>query len=234
VVLAFWRHAEARYGAGGKELAQYRYSLRPLKELYGATPAARISPKCLRAVRQRMIDLGWCRTLINRRVARVKTLFGWAVAEELVPPAVAHGLREVRGLRPGESAAREREPADSGPRRPARHTGGPALMNRRPSQRRRLQRLEAATRPPEPPPPPPTTPGPDEAGELAAELAMAFRRMVEHYRKEYQLPLQEAAERAAAPSTEHDAEVMHGPPDRASCYGLERVGEADPEGVLRR
>lgn len=39
LILAFWRDAECRYGAENKELLQYRYSLRPLKELYGTESA---------------------------------------------------------------------------------------------------------------------------------------------------------------------------------------------------
>jgi integrase len=110
LILAFYRHAEVRYGNGSRELEQFRYSLKPLKELYGTEPAARFGPKCLRAVRQRMIDAGLCRGVINRRITRLKTMFGWGVAEELVPPSVAHALREVRGLRLGEMGSRESAP----------------------------------------------------------------------------------------------------------------------------
>jgi integrase len=37
-------------------------------------------------------------------------MFGWAVSEELVPPSLAHGLREVKGFRRGEKHVRESEP----------------------------------------------------------------------------------------------------------------------------
>src|SRR5262249_13705949 len=52
VILKFWRDAERRYGPDSKELAQFRYSLRPLKRLYGTHPASKFSPKCLRAVQR--------------------------------------------------------------------------------------------------------------------------------------------------------------------------------------
>jgi integrase len=58
-----------------------------------------------------MISLGWCRTTINRRIARIKLVFSWAVEEELLPPSIAHGLREVKGIRKGDQKAREPEPA---------------------------------------------------------------------------------------------------------------------------
>src|SRR4051812_10898520 len=72
VILAWWGHAERRYGPGSRELENYRDSLRPLRQLYGTHPAAQFSPKCLKAVRAHMIALGWCRNVVNRRVARTK------------------------------------------------------------------------------------------------------------------------------------------------------------------
>ncbi len=42
-----------------------------------------------------MIEAGWCRTLINRRVGRVVHMFKWGVAEELVPESVHNALARV-------------------------------------------------------------------------------------------------------------------------------------------
>jgi len=56
-----------------------------------------------------MIDGGLAPGVINRRVFRVKRVFKWAVAEELVPPSVHHGLMAVTGLRRGRTSAREPE-----------------------------------------------------------------------------------------------------------------------------
>jgi integrase len=110
VLLAFWEYAKGHYGEDNKELVQYRYSLRPLRELYGTKLAGEFTPKCLKVVRQRMADLGWCRGVINRRLTRIKTVWGWAVSEELVPAAAAHGLREVKGFRKGEKGIKESAP----------------------------------------------------------------------------------------------------------------------------
>jgi len=110
VILAWWTDAERRLGAGNKELQQYKYALKPLRELYGSQPAAKFSPKCLRAVRQRMVERGWCRNVINRRIVRVRAVFSWAVANELIPPSVAHGLREVKGLQRGDRQVKECKP----------------------------------------------------------------------------------------------------------------------------
>jgi len=112
LILAFWKDAERRHGEDNKELDQYRYSLRPLKELYGHHLAAEFTPKCLKAVRQRVVELGWCRSVINRRLTRIRTMFGWAVPEELVPPSTAHGLREVKGFQKGDKNVRESPPVE--------------------------------------------------------------------------------------------------------------------------
>jgi hypothetical protein len=90
---AFWDHAERTYPAPpfvvGKrpegELGNYHDALRPLRRLYGTTPAAEFGPVKLKAVREEMIRLGWCRNHINRNVARLKHVFKWAVGAELIP-----------------------------------------------------------------------------------------------------------------------------------------------------
>jgi integrase len=80
-----------------------------LKELYGDTSAAEFGPVPLKTVRLAMIERGLCRNVINQRVACTKRIFRWAVAEELVHPAVLQALSAVEPLRVGRSAARESE-----------------------------------------------------------------------------------------------------------------------------
>src|SRR4051794_36419032 len=76
MILAFMLHAEKHYrhpdGTPTKELADYKYSLKPLKNLYGATPAPDFGPLALAAVRQKMIESNWCRGVINQRIDRIK------------------------------------------------------------------------------------------------------------------------------------------------------------------
>ena len=101
IVLAYWQLAKTYYSKDGrptKELSCMREALRPLRQLYGHTSARNFGPKALKAVRQRMIDRSLSRGLINRRVGRIKRVFKWAVAEELIPPTVHHGLQAVAGL----------------------------------------------------------------------------------------------------------------------------------------
>jgi integrase len=113
LILAFWRYAETHYVKNGEstaELANMKDALWPLRELYGSTPAAEFGPRALKAVRQHMVDQGLSRGVVNHRIGRIKRAFRWAVAEELIPPSVFHGLQAVGGLRFGQTQARETEP----------------------------------------------------------------------------------------------------------------------------
>ncbi len=114
IVARYWRFARRYYvrpdGRPTSETGNIRQALRPLKELYGQSEAAEFGPLALRTVRQRMIDMGWCRTNINRMVDRIKRLFRWATQNELLPGSVYESLRTVAGLRRGRSDAAESKP----------------------------------------------------------------------------------------------------------------------------
>jgi integrase len=114
VLLAFWHHAERHYrapdGTPSGELANFRDAIRPLRRLYGESPAGAFGPLGLKAVRQAMIDSGLSRTTINQRARRIVQVFKWAVSAELVPPGVHQALRSVAGLQRGRSGARESGP----------------------------------------------------------------------------------------------------------------------------
>jgi len=114
VIAAFWRHAQTYYrrpdGTTTKELRNLKNALRPLKRLYGPTPALAFGPVALRAVRDEMVRLGWCRTHINRQVNRIRHVFKWAAGRELVPSSVYHALQAVEGLKAGRSEAKESKP----------------------------------------------------------------------------------------------------------------------------
>jgi hypothetical protein len=110
---AFLEHAEGYYrGADGKPASEYGNlcdALRPVKRLYGLTPAAGFGPLALRAVRDEMVKLGWCRSHINRQVNRVRHVFKWAAGRELLPAAVhaACGAIEQIGLPDQKAMAAE-------------------------------------------------------------------------------------------------------------------------------
>jgi hypothetical protein len=114
LVARFWLHAEQFYrqpdGSPSGEADNYRQVLGPLKALYANTPAAKFGPRALASVRQRMIEVKWSRTFINRQIGRIRRVFRWAVSQEYLPAAVHHALLSLPGLREGKSEARETEP----------------------------------------------------------------------------------------------------------------------------
>jgi integrase len=116
VLLRFWRHAEGYYqdpdGRPAGELQNYRDTLRPLKAQYAHTLAREFGPLALKAVRESMIAAGLSRKVINQRVGRIKRVFKWAVAEQLVPADVYHGLQAVAGLGQGRTTAPDPAPIE--------------------------------------------------------------------------------------------------------------------------
>lgn len=113
LVRDYLEFADGYYRKGGRPTSEVGYleeSFRPLKKLYGSTPAEDFSPLGLKATRQAIIETGVCRNVVNGRTRRIIRLFKWAVENEKVPPSVHHGLTAVAGLRKGRSAARESEP----------------------------------------------------------------------------------------------------------------------------
>jgi integrase len=111
VAVRYWRFAKAYYvkdGCPTHTVGNVKQALRPLRRMYGNTLAQDFGPLALKAVRQTMLESGLLnRTTINDRIGIVKRLFKWAVAEELIPPAVYQGLQAVSGLRMGRTEARE-------------------------------------------------------------------------------------------------------------------------------
>lgn len=118
VMLAYWRYAQAyhvKHGRPTPEQAHIKGFMRTLRCLYGRTPAAEFGPLALKAVRQAFIDADYCRGYVNSQVGRVKRMFKWAVANEMIPVEVHTRLQTVDGLRRGRSAARETEPVKPAP-----------------------------------------------------------------------------------------------------------------------
>lgn len=110
----YLEHAEVYYrkpdGTPTHEIVNVRYTVKPLLALYESLPVAEFDLRCLKLVREKMIDGGLSRSTVNNRVWRVVHIFGWGAEEELVPPAVYGGLRALRPLKPGRSRAPETEP----------------------------------------------------------------------------------------------------------------------------
>lgn len=115
----FWVYAEGYYhdaeGNPTTEIGNLRVSLRHMCDIYGNTKAIEFGPRALKTVRQRMVDNGLCRNNINKCISRIKTLFKWATAEELLPGAVYHALVTVPGLKKGRNGVRESDPVKPAP-----------------------------------------------------------------------------------------------------------------------
>ncbi|MBP3960924.1 site-specific integrase [Gemmata sp. G18] len=114
VILAFVEHATGhhvqREKGSNSEVEAIKAACRVVAGLFGRIPAAEFGPKALKQVRQKMLSLDWSRAYTNRQVNRVKRMFRFAVAEELVPPSVNWGLSAVAAIRKGEPGVRETEP----------------------------------------------------------------------------------------------------------------------------
>ena len=114
VILAYWQHAEAYYrhadGTPTSEVDAIRLALRPLKRLYGHTPATAFDSLALEALREEMIRERHCRNRVNKDISRVRRMFRWAASKRLVPDSVHVSLATVEGLKAGRSAARETAP----------------------------------------------------------------------------------------------------------------------------
>lgn len=113
LIRSFWRHVRSYYRKNGKptsEQGEFKRALAVVKRLYGNVPVTEFGPVALKAVRERMAARGWCRYTVNRRIQRVRRMFRWGVAEELVPANVLHALQAVEDLKFGRTEVKEAKP----------------------------------------------------------------------------------------------------------------------------
>ena len=111
--LVFLRHAETHYLKDGKQTSEVfilKSVIRPLNELYGMLPAKDFGPLALKAVRAKMVELGWCRPVINAAMSRIRRIFKHAIANELVDSAILDRLKCVAPLLAGRTEAHDNAP----------------------------------------------------------------------------------------------------------------------------
>ncbi|MBX3427935.1 MAG: site-specific integrase [Pirellulales bacterium] len=107
----YLRFARKYYGGGNRsDCNRIIYAVKPLKELYGKTPAAEFGVLQYKAVRERLIAHGYARSNINAMMARLVRMFKWGAAEGRLPAAVPQNLAIVPGLRRGKCDAKESAP----------------------------------------------------------------------------------------------------------------------------
>lgn len=114
VCAAFWQHAKTHYvhsdGSPTQELANYKRVIAPLRELFGRTLVTEFGPIKLKVVRDRLVADGLARETINHHVSRIRNLFRWGVANELVPSEIHQALCAVAGLQRGRTSVKESTP----------------------------------------------------------------------------------------------------------------------------
>jgi hypothetical protein len=107
LTVAYLQHAKQHYrypdGTQTNEYDDTKYSLRPLRHLYGPSLARDFGPLALKAVRELMVQgyehpkygtqAALSRGVVNQRTGRVRRLFRWAVAVYLRPRLVARAGR---------------------------------------------------------------------------------------------------------------------------------------------
>lgn len=110
---AYKRHAVKYYRKNGKVTTEVGCILQAaqfVKEIYGRTEAAEFGPLALQVVQRKMIEAGLSRNVINRACGRIRRIFKWGVAHQMIPPATWQALTTVPGLRKGRTDARETAP----------------------------------------------------------------------------------------------------------------------------
>ena len=101
LVLGFYGHCVATLP--DVEVDKVKYALRPVRELYGETPAAKFGPVAYQAVRQTLVDSGLGISTIRQRLGIIKRMVAWGVANERLPGDALHRLQAVAGLKVGRN-----------------------------------------------------------------------------------------------------------------------------------
>lgn len=113
IFLPYWEHVQQYYQKNGKptrEVGNIKAALAPILRTYGKYPAKDFGPLCLKTYRDQLVQEGFTRQVINKKLPRVKQMFRWAVANELIPPQIHQALQAVSGLKKGRTSAPESVP----------------------------------------------------------------------------------------------------------------------------
>src|SRR5262249_25114135 len=109
-IAAYLRYAKGYYVKDGQQTSEFHCliaAMRPLRALYGKTPADSFDSIGLQSVMRRMVEEGLARKTINDHVHRIRRAFRWTASQRLVSDVVVASLATVAALKRGRSAARE-------------------------------------------------------------------------------------------------------------------------------
>lgn len=111
LMVDYLRHAKSYYGIGEtSEWHRIKLAVKPIKDLYPDTFSAEFGSKQFKTVRQRLIEGGLSRNVINAHMKRIVRMFKWAAAEEKLPASVHATLKLQPSLRRGRTEASETKP----------------------------------------------------------------------------------------------------------------------------
>jgi integrase len=113
VIVAYLHFAHSYYRKDERPTSESKaiiYALRFFKQLYGRKSVEEFGPIALQVCMQHMVDHGLSRGVINQHAGRIKRMFKWGVAQELIPATIYHALSSVPGLQKGRTDARETPP----------------------------------------------------------------------------------------------------------------------------
>ena len=113
LLAAYMRHAQTYYLKNGVPTSMVhlvRSIVRLWKDSFASVLVRDIRPSHLKALQKRMVTEGQSRGYVNKVTSCSKSMFRWAVENDLAPPEVWQALLAVRGLARGRTEARETEP----------------------------------------------------------------------------------------------------------------------------
>ena len=129
IINAYRKHPDAYYVKNGQRTREAEIITHTLKcfvqPYYGRAMAVDFGPLALKSVREKMIEAGHSRGVINKNVDRIRRMFRWAASEEMIPVTVPQALSTVDGLRKGRTTAREPVPGNVGVGRSRRSHAAP-------------------------------------------------------------------------------------------------------------
>jgi integrase len=104
LILGYYGHAVATRQEG--EAEKIKAALRPVRDLYGETLAAKFGPVAFKAIRLRLIESGLCISTIRQRMCLIRRMVAWGVENEFLPSDSLERIKAVQGLRAGRDGVK--------------------------------------------------------------------------------------------------------------------------------